>query len=678
MATATRSTLTKPAALTTDEPVEAAKVLYPPHAYHDLSYDKDLWTCPITGLTVEKNLDANIEQRKKLNEACERSRTARLDFMAACQKSFLLWLNMTGWTYRQHEIMADGSRRPIECAEMPFITWPVQDKAATTLIQCIATGEDVLFDKSREMGVTWLCVAVNTWLSRFSRDFTCKVLSRKEEEVDESGEQLGIKGNSDTLLWKFRYLLDRQPHWMKIPREDGWKRIGIPETGAMIRGESTNKHAARGTRPKVGFFDECSVYEDLEAIERSSHSACGMRIWNATPVGPGAYSNLRFSGKVKVIEVGWWDHPEKGAMGRHLRQEDGRTVWHGPFREHALNTTSKKTVAQNLDLDHERSGNNFFDLQVINRHKATSASIVPTTQGVIESVLSGDDLDQEIRRCGMDHGFESYDLSGDVLRRGELWQYRAVPGGPLRIWCPMVRDDYGKLKPRVRGGVAMGIDISNGTGATPSCISGFVRETGEQVFEWTSSTVDPSQLARVACMLGYMFKGSNRAALLAFETNGPGAQFSVALKRLDYQWLFHYIRHTQEMAQETDLIGWVNNRESNSHICGLLRDALEHDAIIVRSPEALSEAELYVYTENGAIESAKRVTSERGARESHGDIWRSVLVAWEALQTVPYVPLDKPKVVDTTVEAQLQEWAENKEAEQAEGAKSLIDRMAGM
>ena len=629
--------------------------LVAPFPAHPLSYTDDEWTCPRTGLTVAKRLDANLDQRLKIIDICDRDKTARDHMVASCASSFLVWLNVFGWTYRQHVVLPNGERKPVAQAEMPFISWPVQDDAAGQIIDSIDNGRDILIDKSRDMGASWLCLSIITWMSLFRWNFTAKVLSRKEDEVDQGGSVLGVEGHPDTLLWKVRYLIARLPTWMQPEAEAARMRVMFPATDGSINGESTNKDAGRGGRRKVILLDECSVYDDLEAIDRATHSAASCRIFNATPVGPGPYSDIRFSGRVKVVTLGWWDHPEKAAGGRYPKMEDGRVVWSGPFREAELaKGTSQKTIAQNLDIDHERSGSTFFDIPILHRQREAYARQQPMSVGMLVPSVRDSDLDEAIRT----HGTKD---------EAPKWAFRPVAGGPLRIWCDLVRDRYGLLVPSWRSRYVMGINIAQGVGASNSSIAVFARQTGEQVAEWTSSTVGPEALARVAAMLGLWFSGGGaRCAFMAWEQNGWGQTFGPAVQKLEYPWVYTRVKYIKARPEMTDELGWWNDDRSNLTLLGKVRDALSSDEFRVKSPEALREAERYVFNDTGKVEMAGLEQEGAKARAAHGDRWRAVTIAYEAFQYAHLVPAPEAMPLPGSVEWQLLRDEQERADEEAE------------
>jgi len=105
-----------------------------------------------------------------------------------CKADPLYHLNVYGFTY-------DPRKEP---SEIPFITYPYQDKLIADFHDAIRTGEDLVIAKSRDMGATWLLIAV--FLHRWQFGGLCSFLlgSRKEEYVD---------GDARSLMWKADRLL---------------------------------------------------------------------------------------------------------------------------------------------------------------------------------------------------------------------------------------------------------------------------------------------------------------------------------------------------------------------------------------------------------------------------------------------------------------------------------------
>lgn len=559
------------------------------------------------------------------------------ELWAACAKSPLVWINLFGMTYRQHEVLPDGSQRPVAEADVPMVTWPAQDLAIERMVHAIRNGKDLLIDKSRDQGATWLCLFVFAWFFVFEANFEAKVISRKEEEVDSSERRIDM----NTLMWKVRYILDFLPAWMRPEVNSSTLYLHNEANGSTIKGESTNGDVARGTRLKAILLDECSAYDNLDAIERATHRAASTRIYNSTPKGPGKYSDLRFGGRVEVVVLGFWDHPEQGA-NRYLKIEDGKMKWSSPWRDEQLKLYDKRTIAQNIDIDHETAGSMYFDNQVLAFQGATYAVQPPLFRGRLVCKYSGDDRDEAIRR-----------------RDRAAFRFVPDPQGPLRLWLAL-HNVRGVLVPKYSAARALGADISMGTGASNSSICGLDTETGEQILEWTSATADPAEFTRQAAMLGIWIIGRPsaadeslmdeigapvyREAILGWENNGGGGQiFTRQIQALHYENLYRDVIRGKTTRQKTESLGWNNNRASNLDQLGWLRTALGSSACIVRSPETVTELGKYVWFKSGNVGPAALENEKADAHATHGDRARALAVAWDTLlQAGRHQPIDKP------------------------------------
>jgi len=124
---------------------------------------------------------------------------------------------------------------------VPFLLFPKQAEFVEWVYDRWRNREDGLAEKSRDMGVSWLCcaIAVHMWL--FFKDQIIGFGSRKEEYVDEIG-------NLKALFPKIRAIVDNLPPQF---RPKGWAGgkfmlINNPENGASIIGEA-GQHRPRRT-----------------------------------------------------------------------------------------------------------------------------------------------------------------------------------------------------------------------------------------------------------------------------------------------------------------------------------------------------------------------------------------------------------------------------------------------
>lgn len=171
---------------------------------------------------------------------------------------------------------------------IPFVLWPYQMRLMETLTKCIADGEDILIEKSRDMGASWVILATLVWHWLYIPDFTALIGSRKENEVDQ-------RGNMATHFERMRFLLrklpaayqERQLSWFDEKQNATFMMLSNPITGAQITGESTNSSFSRQGRYTAIFLDEMAVIEPnlQKEIWIGTGDASPCRIVCSTPYG---------------------------------------------------------------------------------------------------------------------------------------------------------------------------------------------------------------------------------------------------------------------------------------------------------------------------------------------------------------------------------------------------------
>lgn len=199
-------------------------------------------------------------------------------FLTQAARSPVLWTNAFVMTLDPRQAQS----------VLPFVLWPYQVELMRTLTECIAAGEDVLIEKSRDMGATWVILATLVWHWLYLPDFTAIIGSRKEDEVDK-------RGDLSTHFERMRFLLRKLPDEYKA-RQLGWydeKQHGTfmmlrnPATGSQITGESTNSSFSRQGRYTCAFLDEFAVIDPnlQEEIWTATGDSTPCRIVCSTPFG---------------------------------------------------------------------------------------------------------------------------------------------------------------------------------------------------------------------------------------------------------------------------------------------------------------------------------------------------------------------------------------------------------
>jgi phage terminase large subunit len=225
-------------------------------------------------------------------------------------------------------------------AVVPFLLFPKQAEYVSWVVARWRNREDGLVEKSRDMGVSWLCVAIAVWMWLFHPGVVVGFGSRKEEYVDKLGDP-------KSLFWKIRETIKLLPKEF-VPAGYSERahapsmRIINPENGAAIVGEAGD-NIGRGNRTSVYFKDESAFYERAEAIDAALSQTSNCKIDVSTPNGAGnPFYRKRHGGRIPVFVFDWQDDPRKDR------------AWY----ERQCATLDPVIVAQEIDRDYTASVTN--------------------------------------------------------------------------------------------------------------------------------------------------------------------------------------------------------------------------------------------------------------------------------------------------------------------------------
>jgi len=502
---------------------------------------------------------------------------------------FLCWLNLCGWVY---EPRSDGRH-------LPLITWRVQDQAGRRLWRAIDEGHDLLIDKSRDMGASWLCLYVLLWYWLFVPETPLLVASRKQEYVDRPGDP-------DCLFWKLCYAIEHLPPWLRPqvrPRVDRTHmHLRNPRNGSVIDGESTNGDLGRGGRRKAILLDEFAAVDSGAEILSSTADTTPCRLFNSTPKGRGnAFADMRFSGKVRVITLHWKDHPDKGRDACQEPGPDGGLRWTSPwYRTQCARRVSRKEIAQELDIDYLASGEMFFDSTVLGQIRVSGQLRPPDATGELH------------------YRVETHE-AGQAYRLGEIQWAPGAGKGRLGLWCPLESGPQGRPRPTARHSYVAFADISNGQGASNSVISVADVDADEQVAQFVCPYIPPHELACYAVAICKWFGGATGWALLGWEANGPGGIFGREVVRLGHPYLLRMRDEDVAHRPAGRKLGWHSTRRAKELLLSEYRRALARGELVIHSADSIREAEQYVYYAGGGIGPSSLVQEAQGARAAHGD-----------------------------------------------------------
>lgn len=218
---------------------------------------------------------------------------------------------------------------------LPLVLFPFQKNAIRKIVLNIERGSDILIEKSREMGVSWLVLFVFMWYWLFRPGSNFLLGSYKEKLVDD--------GTIDSMFGKIRYIVDGLPKWIlpkgfKRKDHDNKMKLHNPALDNYITGDTMNPNFGRGSRKTAIFFDELGFWDYGKAAWESSSETTDCRIGNSTPNGYNYYKMLIDSGLDK-IRLHWSEHPLKD------------TTWYN----YKVMKETKESVAQEIDISYDAS-----------------------------------------------------------------------------------------------------------------------------------------------------------------------------------------------------------------------------------------------------------------------------------------------------------------------------------
>lgn len=218
---------------------------------------------------------------------------------------------------------------------IPFMLFPKQKECVNWLRGLYMDQVEGLIEKSRECGISWLCLSFAWWLWTFYDGVTLGFGSRKEDFVDRVGDP-------DSLFQKFRLIVQHLPTEMKPigwnPVEDQPRmRLKNRETGSALIGQG-GRNIGRGGRASMYFIDEAAFLEYPEEADAALSATSDAKVWLSTVNGTGnSFYRKRFSGAMPVFIFDWRDDPRKDEE------------WYLNKKE----TLEPEVLAQEVDRDYE-------------------------------------------------------------------------------------------------------------------------------------------------------------------------------------------------------------------------------------------------------------------------------------------------------------------------------------
>jgi hypothetical protein len=614
---------------------------------------------------VPKGFQANVAFRRGLLSLAAENVELQAGLRAMCARDLLFYVNAFCWTFVPSTTWLLNN----PMAKRPFITWPVQDEVLEEIESALGD-HDLLLEKSRDMGASWLCLIPmeHQWHFQHMRRFG--LLSRNESYVDDTE-------NPKALFWKIDFLHAHQPAWLLPtgrwlgPKDPNRKALHLKnaDTGSTIDGEATTGECFRGDRLDGVMLDEFASVEPIGdgfKAERATRDATPCRIYNSTPKGAGNAFHERTRSSTRRVRMYWADHPikrrglyrgEKGTLtivdrgywerrlideGIEYKPQDFvaacrsiypfvidddeftlRSPW---FDAECARCTNRSEIRQELEIRYDAGSAPFFDHTDVQTHRKEYA-------------------------CRPLHAGE-LDYDGDSLKPDEFVDRE---GGRLLLWFRL--GATGRPAPSQ---YVIGVDIAAGgrdfagRGASNSVATVADKRTKEVVAEYAVAGMRPDVFADRVFTMGRWFRDEHGCeARMIWEANGPGTSFGDRIMELGYGDVYYRQTETARIKKRSAEPGWHSNSKTRPLLLGEYRRALQSREFIEHHEELFAECEQYEYAPNGQIihKGAQTAEDPTGARENHGDRVISRACCWWEVRGAECVRETNPEIPPNCYEA---------------------------
>jgi len=246
---------------------------------------------------------------------------AKIDFLVKAFFDPRIFFASTLWTFNSQ---AEHGLRNIL-----FIPWPHQEPAILRVKKAVDEGSDLLFDKSRKQGATYLILGVYLLYFLVSDGVKFLLGSRKEALVDDGCDIIegSVVGSEESLFYKLLYMFNTLPEYLQPSVLKKHLLFQNLENEAAYRGDTTNIGFGKGFRTTSALIDEAAQIEPkpVQWIIENLVDTTPCSIFNSTNGpwgGSHPYNKLMERYKDKVVILDWLDNPTQ-AYGCYISRKEG-------------------------------------------------------------------------------------------------------------------------------------------------------------------------------------------------------------------------------------------------------------------------------------------------------------------------------------------------------------------
>lgn len=578
----------------------------------------------------------NVRWRLRMREWAAGDADLQAAMYAAAMRDPLFWFQAFMW------LVEPRSRAKV----IPFTLWPSQVPAILLIEDVLTRSErnlgeplDLVMDKSRAQGASWLClgVIVRRWIR--DRMFSAGLVSRNMDAVDNSEDPDALMSKVDFTVrnlpwWILPKNLDERKH--RLQSAHIWKN---PERGGTVTGYSATGDVGSGGRKTVFMFDELAKFRSNDADDamNSTQHVANCRLFVSTHKGTsGVYYEMVYGDTegVKVI-LDWKDNPTQNLLGYRVvnhrtiaeRAEDRDAV--ARYIQRCRRSGRWDKLRRRGFIKEGRLRSPWYDAQCL-RKGATPRGIAQELdrdpRGTVGKVFPPEVIDRLVAGCVRKPLWTGTPL---VTRDGRLDLVRDEDG-LLKLWFLPGLDN----RPP-RGKYAVGADIATGSAGEDisySALVGMSSIGGEQVLEYADPTISESRFARLAVAL-CRWLGD---AILNWEVQGPtGKRFGdTVLEEERYYNVWERKRTGTFAPKSRRQAGWSNSEKSaKTDLFEDLWVAWDDGDAIPRSEWLLKDCDGWEWDDSG-----ERMTF---SGDGHGDRAIAGGVCWKAIKDIVRRSVDK-------------------------------------
>jgi phage terminase large subunit len=208
------------------------------------------------------------------------------------------------WGYTIDPRLLSEGKNPI----LAFSLFPKQREMIRWMVGCWQDNKPGVVVKSRDVGASWVAMALLATLCIFRNGFAAGVGSAVEIKIDRTGDP-------DTLFYKVRSFLEHLPPefngGFSLDTCSADKRVSFPLTGSSITGEAGDQ-AGRGGRKAIFIVDEAAHFEHPKIIDKnlSANTKCRIDMSSVNGMANSFYTRAH-NPAIRRFDFTWRDDPRK-------------------------------------------------------------------------------------------------------------------------------------------------------------------------------------------------------------------------------------------------------------------------------------------------------------------------------------------------------------------------------